>query len=204
MPIYDGGTLQDWVSKRPILDAHESRFIMHQICHAVDYIHRSGIIHRDLKVLLAPENILLAKDTRYPRIVITDFGLAVDLQIDWLAHGNFGTPGAPEVHSGQEYDQAVDCWSMGAIFYFLWIGQHAFMLPDMLPHQLLESILKGDYNQTSPEWININDGAKTLISGLLTVNPTRRLTAAHCSRDSWLSQDDMLYERLYPLMSNEA
>jgi serine/threonine protein kinase len=44
-------------------------------------------------LFLQPENILLAKDTRYPRIVITDFGLAVDLQIDWLAHGNFGTPG---------------------------------------------------------------------------------------------------------------
>ncbi|KAJ2964556.1 hypothetical protein NQZ79_g531 [Umbelopsis isabellina] len=184
MPIYDGGTLQDWVNKRPALDIFETRFITHQICHAVD-----------------PENILLAKDTRYPRVVITDFGLAVDLQVDSPAHGNYGTPGysAPEVLSGSlEYSYPVDCWSMGALFYFIWTGRHAFMLPDILPHQLLEIVLKGDYNQTSPEWRNIDDG------GLLTVDSNRRLTTSQCSQDPWLMQDEILYKRLYFLMNNEA
>jgi serine/threonine protein kinase len=92
---------------------------------------------------------------------------------------------APEVHSGQEYDQAVDCWSMGAIFYFLWIGQHAFMLPDMLPHQLLESILKGDYNQTSPEWININDGGMFNMNNMYNVLQKNHLFKA----DYFNSQD---------------
>ena len=43
---------------------------------------------------------------------------------------------APELEKGHEYDLAVDCWSLGVVFYILLCGRHPF------PHGLNKQIRK--------------------------------------------------------------
>jgi serine/threonine protein kinase/tetratricopeptide (TPR) repeat protein len=100
---------------------------MAKVAHAVDYAHSEGIIHRDLK----PGNILL--DARAEPMV-ADFGLA-----KWLDDGGdltcsltvFGTPGyiAPEQAETPRamISQAVDVYSLGAIFFELLSGRPPFL-----------------------------------------------------------------------------
>ncbi|KAL9083147.1 MAG: hypothetical protein Q9159_005965 [Coniocarpon cinnabarinum] len=64
-----GGELFDYILKKRHLDDNQARRLFAQLVSGVGYLHRNGIIHRDLKL----ENLLL--DSKH-NIIITDFGFA--------------------------------------------------------------------------------------------------------------------------------
>jgi serine/threonine protein kinase len=66
--VVSGGELFDYAAQHDRLSEAETRVFMRQILAAVDYMHRRGIVHRDLKL----ENILLDS---FGNIKIIDFGL---------------------------------------------------------------------------------------------------------------------------------
>ena len=89
-----------------------------QVCQAVAFAHRRGVIHRDLK----PANIMLGE---FGEVLVMDWGLA---HITGSPHGTdgadetgglAGTPGflAPELIRGAPPDCRSDVWSLGAILY---------------------------------------------------------------------------------------
>ena len=51
---------------------------------------------------------------------------------------------------------------------------------------MVKSIKKGQFTMEGEEWRGVSDSAKELISGLLAVNATQRLTLEATSRHSWL------------------
>ena len=80
------------------------------------------VIHRDLKT----ENILLTKDKN---IKISDFGLAKILtSLSEMASTKCGTHTtiAPEILEGKKYSYSADIWSLGCVFYELWVGISPF------------------------------------------------------------------------------
>lgn len=90
--------------------------IFTQLCLGVHWIHYNNIIHRDLK----PSNILLYG----PIYKIGDFGICKEIDPTKLTitkTSGIGTPyyWAPEQASGKKYDNSVDIFSLGIIFYLL-------------------------------------------------------------------------------------
>ena len=79
-------------------------------------IHAVGIVHRDV----TPQNVLRMDDGR---LVISDFGLAVELAATTTMHG--GTPNymPPETLLGRRNDQRSDVWQLGLILHELFFGQ---------------------------------------------------------------------------------
>lgn len=75
MPFIQGGELYKIFKSRKRLDEDTVRFYAAQICMAVGYLHKKGIMHRDLKL----ENILVDK-VGYLKII--DYGLAKTLKQD--------------------------------------------------------------------------------------------------------------------------
>lgn len=174
MEYVNGGELFFHLSRERIFSEDRTRFYGAEIISAIDYLHKKGIIYRDLKL----ENLLLDKDGH---IKIADFGLCKE-DITW---GNTtktfcGTPEylAPEVLEDNDYGRAVDWWGVGVVMYEMMIGRLPFYNRD---HDILfELILMEEVR--FPKTISAE--AKDLLGGLLVKDPENRLGGgAEDSRD---------------------
>lgn len=177
------GELFDYLTSVVALSEKKTKSIMKQLLEAVEFIHSKGIVHRDLK----PENILLDDDLN---VKVTDFGFATQLAEGETLTELCGTPGylAPELlkasmyESSEGYDKQVDIWACGVIMYTLLVGFPPFWHRKQMV--MLRNIMEGKYEFCSPEWDDITEAPKDLISKLLVVDPKKRLTASqaldHC------------------------
>ncbi|KAK8731711.1 hypothetical protein OTU49_007436 [Cherax quadricarinatus] len=173
--LCEHGELFDHLTTVVTLSEKKTKLIMRQLFEALAHVHGKGIVHRDLK----PENILL--DDNY-NIKLTDFGFAKVLVPGETLTDVCGTPGylAPEVlqfamyEGSQGYTHAVDLWACGVIMYTLLVGCPPFWHRKQMV--MLRNIMEGKYSFQSPEWEDITDAPKDLISKLLVLDPARRIT----------------------------
>ena len=124
MEFVDGVNLRQAILTKS-LAPKEAMSIVEQICQALEYAHRQGVVHRDIK----PENILI---DRGGRVKITDFGLAKLVRQEdngfHLTRSDqvMGTPHymAPEqVERPLSVDHRADLYSLGVVFYELLTGE---------------------------------------------------------------------------------
>uniref|UniRef100_A0A673BXC8 calcium/calmodulin-dependent protein kinase n=1 Tax=Sphaeramia orbicularis TaxID=375764 RepID=A0A673BXC8_9TELE len=139
---------------------------------------------------LFPEcNLLLASKLKGAAVKLADFGLAIEVQGDQQAWFGFaGTPGylSPEVLRKDPYGKPVDMWACGVILYILLVGYPPFWDEDQ--HRLYQQIKAGAYDFPSPEWDTVTPEAKDLINKMLTINPSKRITAAEALKHPWICQ----------------
>jgi hypothetical protein len=125
MELVDGVPFDRWVRTgtpeapegTSALDESRLRGALAQLIAAVDTIHRAGKLHRDLK----PTNVLV---TEQHRVVVLDFGLAVDPQPggvgDTLTENTIcGTPNymAPEQAAGARATPESDYYAIGVMLF---------------------------------------------------------------------------------------
>ncbi len=124
MEFVDGTDLRHIIQAGE-LTSEQALIIVPQICEALHYAHKKGIVHRDIK----PENILLDTDGN---VKIADFGLARLLDKETSAYTltqsgqRMGTPHymAPEqVEHPQQVDHRADIYSLGVVFYEMLTGE---------------------------------------------------------------------------------
>ena len=68
-------------------------------------------------------------------------------------------------------------------------GHAPFHTPNCSTKEMVDHIQHGYVSYDGPEWINVSSQAKDLISGLLTVNASQRLTLDSLTRHPWLIPD---------------
>ncbi|CAD5123599.1 DgyrCDS11929 [Dimorphilus gyrociliatus] len=181
--LVTGGELFEDIVAREFYSEADASHCMQQILESVSYCHQHGIVHRDLK----PENLLLASKAKGAAVKLADFGLAIEVQGDQQAWFGFaGTPGylSPEVLRKDQYGKPVDIWACGVILYILLVGYPPFWDEDQ--HRLYAQIKAGAYDYPSPEWDTVTPEAKNLINSMLTVNPSKRITAADALKHPWI------------------
>lgn len=160
------GELFDYLVQHRFLPEDVAMNFFRQIIYGLEYLHSLGICHRDLK----PENILLDENLN---IKIADFGFARVVKSN-IASTSCGSPhyAAPEVIKGEPYDgRAADVWSCGVILYALLAGFLPFDDPNI--RVLLGKVKRGLY--TMPQFPT---RVKDLIRGMLTIDPTKRISIA--------------------------
>lgn len=138
MDFVSGPTLSQMIRERPLTEDRIVRLTL-EICDAIAYAHRQGILHRDLK----PSNVLTDEDGR---ALVTDFGLAKRLEDDSdLSHTGqaLGTPSymPPEQAIGRRDDVGVrsDVYSIGALLFHLLTGSPPFVGESF--HAVIDQVL---------------------------------------------------------------
>jgi len=124
-PYIAGGSLRDRLNIQSKLPVDDALRITHEVGAALDYAHRNGFVHRDVK----PENILFADD----HALLADFGIAhvcmpegESLTLAGLA---LGTPEymSPEQASGEtEIGIPGDIYGLACVFYEMLAGEPPF------------------------------------------------------------------------------
>ena len=78
-------------------------------------------------------------------------------------------------------------WSLGVIVYILLGGYPPFI--EQNQRELFRKIRKGQYEFHEEYWGQVSNDAKSLISKLLTVDPTKRDSAKDSLANKWISAD---------------
>ncbi|KAJ6882891.1 serine/threonine protein kinase IRE [Populus alba x Populus x berolinensis] len=200
MEYLNGGDLYSLLRNLGCLDEDMARMYIAEVVLALEYLHSSNVIHRDLK----PDNLLISQDGH---IKLTDFGLSKvglinstdDLSVPLVSSSGFldddelksqsssmseehqkhpvvGTPDylAPEILLGMGHGATADWWSVGVILYEMLVGIPPFNAET--PQQIFDNIMNRDIPWPRiPEEMNFD--ACDLIDKLLTENPLQRLGA---------------------------
>lgn len=192
MEFIPGGDLMNLLLKRGILTELETKFCIAETTLAIERVHATGYIHRDIK----PDNLLLTRDGH---IRLTDFGLSTKLErstdhlfklIGELTQAGerdevelrdgirattrreqvcstVGTPDyiAPEVLLNQPYAQNIDLWSLGVIMYEMLFGVTPFSAETARGTAI--RIVRWQETLVFPEKPAVSHDAKDLIRKLL-------------------------------------
>lgn len=123
MEYVDGATIDAHIRGRGALPVDQAVKIIERVADAVAYLHRRGIIHRDLK----SNNVKISESGV---VKVLDFGIAKapDSPKLTVAGAMVGTPQcvSPEQLHGAGCDERTDIWALGVLFYEMLTGRLPF------------------------------------------------------------------------------
>jgi len=123
-------TLDEFCTPERLLPVEDVVDIVIKCASALDYAHRRGVVHRDVK----PRNILLTDDRA---VKVGDFGIALVTGADAAETLDQSQPGSPlylspEQILGEPVTAASDIFALGVVLYELLAGRHPFVA-DLIP-----------------------------------------------------------------------
>ncbi|XP_077544973.1 uncharacterized protein LOC144158171 isoform X2 [Haemaphysalis longicornis] len=170
MEFLNGGDLMFHIQQSGRFDQDRARFYAAEIVCALKFLHKKGIVYRDLKL----DNLCIDCEGH---VRIIDFGMCKLKVYRSQPRAFCGTPEymAPEIIKGQHYNQSVDWWSFGILTYEMLIGQSPFNGTD--EDELFWSVCNEEAYY--PRFLSRE--AKSLLVLLLDKNAETRLGMPGCS-----------------------
>ena len=143
MEYVDGPSCANLLREQKELDIDDTVQVVRDACHGLDYAHRAGVIHRDVK----PGNLLVTRESFLTKLA--DFGIAKAAEQTRITQVGsiLGTAAylSPEQARGDEAGPASDIYSLGVCAYQFLAGR--------LPHEyasLTELALKQQQDEVRP------------------------------------------------------
>ena len=165
--------LYSLLEKRKTLKEVEVQYYITKLIEALKYLHKKGIVHRDIKL----SNIFLTDELE---VKLGDFGLATELYPREKKFEKCGTQPymAPEIFEGNGYSFEVDIWAIGIIIYQLILGKLPFYEKNKNSKEGKIKSIKNIKNviYSFPKDAIISNAAKDLIKQILVKDPKKRPT----------------------------
>lgn len=170
--VHGGMTLEHYCDPGNLLPLNEVITITYKCAAALDYAHKKGVIHRDIK----PRNILLTEDHD---VKITDFGIAVlpeDLGSTLVNHAGSPLYMSPEQIRDQEVTPQTDIFALGIVVYELLTGHHPFQSNNIeaIQHLILNGAIPPIKNYRS----DVPDVLERIVHRALAREPRLRYKTA--------------------------
>ena len=197
MEYAQGGSMRTLMKACPdgIVEERYTVIVVREVLTALAYLHRSGIIHRDIKAA----NILI---TAVGKVMICDFGVSALLTTAASKRNTFiGTPYwmAPEVaQSVPNYDTKADIWSLGILIYEMAKGSpphsnlDAARVVQLLPRSRAPRLIEGEGSKDMRDFVALClkespvDVSASIIIDEYNINNPQRLPAEELSRTKWV------------------
>ncbi|CAI2371753.1 unnamed protein product [Moneuplotes crassus] len=188
--LAEKGCLFDYIKASQGLSEQLARLFFGQILGAIEFLHSSGISHRDIK----SENIFL---TQKYEVKMGDFGFATKDITDTTYCGS-SCYMAPEINMKKKYNcQATDIFSLGVLLFFMVTGKYPFARANesdckfkilsagktsLFWRTSLRS--KERLSKLSPEFIE-------LVTMCLSCNPIERPSVSEIKCHSWMKTGEV-------------
>lgn len=178
-----GGDLVDWLEEeREIHGSCLEEDVAHvtaQLLRILAYLHSNGVVHRDIKL----DNIMF-KCQGCRDVALVDFGFATRIDAGRKLMGRCGSLQylAPEVLSGNSYDERCDIYSLGSVVYAL-LTSHPPFQGDACDVHRKNSCGEVDW---SVRFFSLSWQAQEFVQLLLCADPERRPRAAQALRHPWV------------------
>jgi serine/threonine-protein kinase len=175
MEYVDGKRFSEILRERP-LDPLRSLKLLYQVCAALRYAHRRGVIHRDVK----NSNVMVrVDDNGEERVKVVDFGIVKLMEHDpgiTQVGAILGSPHfmAPEQAKGMEIDHRADIYSVGVLLFCGLVGRYPFNGPNST------AILTAHITQDVPTFdtidpnLNLPRGLEGIVRKCLSKDPVDR------------------------------
>ncbi|KAI1792338.1 CAMK/CAMKL/CHK1 protein kinase [Ganoderma leucocontextum] len=196
MEMAAGGDLFDKIVPDIGINEDIAHFYFSQMLIGLTYIHEQGVCHRDLK----PENLLLdAAGT----LKISDFGLCAVYKITEdskiktrVLNERCGSLPyiAPELRGTDSYEAPpIDVWGSGVILFTMLAGNTPWDEPTRGSVEFMQYITGEAFNHKP--WNRFSPDALSLITGMLDIDPSHRMTLSDVAGDAWVSRPSQLASR---------
>jgi len=194
MELIEGDCLDEIIKSRG-MTVEESLKIVKSILEAVGYIHRYGIVHRDVKA----QNIRV---TSAGVAKLLDFGISKDAASEELTKtgGVVGTPNhlAPEIYTGAKASPQSDIWAVGILLYRMLTGRVPFT-GDTLGN-LVSSILSAKFDP--PE--NLNPAVDDKVSRIVKKCLSKNLRIRYQNAEQVIEDIDTILKNKYDVSITRA
>ena len=186
MELASNGELFDRIVESKRFSEGTARKYFQELISALSYCHKKGIVHRDLKA----ENLLVGKNNN---LLVCDFGLSRyvsaahldDKKVVFTSLAGSVDYQAPEVIKEEGYQgYSCDIWSCGVILFFMMCGYLPFATTST--EETYTRILNCQYNKENKY---LTEGVKSLLKGILVVNPQQRMTMDDIINHPWFRAD---------------
>ena len=171
MELVNGRTLRDLLQSDEVITINRALEITSGILDALDYSHRKGIIHRDIK----PGNVMI---TDSGVVKVMDFGIAralSDIGATMTSTWNIvGTAQylSPEQATGESADRRSDIYSVGCVLYELLVGEPPYT--GDTPVSIAYQHVSGELVPASDFVDHLDKDIDTIISVALSKDPASR------------------------------
>jgi serine/threonine-protein kinase len=172
MELLEGCDLGEVLKNNKKLPLKQTLIIALQLAKSLDYAHKSGIVHRDIK----PDNIIVMPDGE--SIKVADFGIARMSESEEAQKTQIGsvlgTPRymSPEQALGESVDGRSDLFSVGTIMYEMLSGNKAFDASNMAT--LMIQIAQKQPEPLKKVCPDVPAGVRQIIQKLLQKSPDKR------------------------------
>jgi serine/threonine protein kinase len=171
MELVKGGTtLKGFCTPDRLLPVAQVVEIIFKCAKALDYAHRKGVIHRDIK----PTNILVTPDMD---IKIGDFSIAHIISADTTNTMPLGFVGSPRYMSPEQVQEdaitnQTDLFSLGIIMYELLTGRHPFVADSF--SRLIHKIINEKHPPMNTYRTDLPEILEKIVHHALQKNPEKR------------------------------
>jgi len=174
----DGMDLFQFMEKRDFTPLPEKQLkkIFLQLAKTVEFCHKKGFVHRDLKL----ENAII---TKKDQIKLIDFGFCKKVSCHELLETYLGSweYASPQIIQRKPFNACKsEVWSLGVMLYALAFGQFPFSPTDREQEFIHEPRVP------FPSTSGVSDACKDLLEQMLSCNPERRIDLKGVLKHPWL------------------